>query len=74
MVVVGNNRINRFESIRDNGIETNTVDGIEHIYRTLNKNGSMIVTMKCVSVKTNYLTVKLWGNDTGDTTWFNNAI
>lgn len=63
----GNNIVKRFESVRDNGIQTNTVDGAEHTYRTLNKNGAMAVTMKCDSDKINYLTVKLWGNDTGDT-------
>lgn len=57
----------KFECIRDNGIQTNSVDGTEHTYRTLNKNGAMVVTMKCDSEKVNYLTVKLWGNDTGDT-------
>ena len=67
MTVVGTNRINRLEVVRDNGIQTKNVEGVEHTYRTLNKNGAMVVTMKCDSEKTNYLTVKLWGDDTGDT-------
>ncbi len=57
--------INRFESVRDNGIETMTVDGTEHTYRTLNKSGAMVVNLKCDPEKTNYLTVKLWGSDAG---------
>lgn len=56
-----------FECVRDNGTETNVVDGITHTYRTLNKNGAMVLTMKCDPEKVNYLTIKLWGNDTGDT-------
>lgn len=66
-IAVGSNLIKRFECVRDNGVEINSVDGIEHTYRTLNKNGAMVITMKCDSEKINYLTVKLWGNDTGDT-------
>ncbi len=46
--------------------QTNTVDGAEHTFRTLNPNGSMTFTMECAPDKTNYLTVKLWGSDTGD--------
>ncbi len=56
-----------FECVRDNGIQKNTVDETEHTYRTLNKNGAMALTMRCNPDKINYLTVKLWGNDTGDT-------
>lgn len=56
-----------FECVRDNGIETNIVGGMTHTYRTLNKNGAMALTMKCDPDKINYLTVKLWGNDSGDT-------
>lgn len=48
-------------------LQTNTVDGTEHTYRTLDKDGYMLITMKCAPDKVNYLTVKLWGNDTGDT-------
>ncbi|MDO5398392.1 MAG: hypothetical protein Q4G33_10730 [bacterium] len=56
-----------FECVRDNGIQTNVVDDVTHTYRTLNRKGAMALTMKCEPEKTNYLTVKLWGNDTGNT-------
>ncbi len=57
----------RLESTRDNGVQTKTIDGTVHTYRSLNKCGAMSVTLKCSPEKTNYLTVKLWGDDTGDT-------
>lgn len=59
--------VKRLESVRDNGVQNNTVGGIKHTYRTLNKNGALAVTMKCDGTSVNYLTVKLWGSDTGDT-------
>lgn len=50
--------------------QTNTIDDMNFTYRTLGAdgvNGSMTFTMSCDGEKTNYLTVKLWGSDTGDT-------
>lgn len=55
-----------FESVRSSDVRRRTVDGTVHTYRTLDKNGAMALTLRCDPGKTNYLTVKLWGGDTGE--------
>lgn len=58
---------NCFESIRASDVQTMEIDGITYTYRTLSKNGAMAINLKCSPTETNYLTVRLWGGDTGDT-------
>ncbi len=58
---------NSFESVRASEPQERIVDGISYTYRTLFKNGAMAVNLKCSPDETNYLTLRLWGGDTGDT-------
>lgn len=68
-------RKNDFSSVRASEPRTRTVDGSEYSYRTISPCGSMLLNLKCDPKKTNYLTVQLWGGDTGDTIlWVTNPI
>lgn len=58
---------NSFEMIRGSEARSRVVDGTAYTYRTLSKNGAMAVNLKCSPTEINYLTVRLWGGDTGDT-------
>lgn len=58
---------NCFEAVRASEILTKDIDGTLYTYRTMDSNGSMLINLKCSPDKTNYLTVQLWGGDTGDT-------
>lgn len=58
--------VNKVEYANVSDVSINTVDGREYTYRTLGKNGSMVVNLKCSPDDTNYLTVQLWGGDTGE--------
>lgn len=60
-------RKNEFSSVRTSEPRTRTVDGSEYSYRTISPCGSMLLNLKCSPKETNYLTVQLWGGDTGDT-------
>lgn len=59
--------VSEFEMIRVGETQKRTVDGIEYTYRNILPDGSMVLNLKCASDKINYLTVRLWGGDTGDT-------
>ncbi len=58
---------NKFSSVRASGVKTREIDGSTYTYRTLDSNSSMLLNLKCSPDETNYLTVQLWGGDTGDT-------
>lgn len=57
---------NRVEYANVSDVLINTVDGRDYTYRTLGKNGSMVVNLKCSPDEINYLTVQFWGGDTGE--------
>lgn len=56
-----------FEYVRTSEVQSREVDGIEYTYRTIMPNGSMVLNLECSPDEINYLTVRLWGGDTGDT-------
>lgn len=58
---------NDFVMINGSEPKTRNVEGREFTYRTLDKDGAMLVNLKCDPQNINYLTVQLWGGDTGDT-------
>lgn len=47
--------------------ETRSVGAGEYTFRRLERNGAMVVNLACSPDEINYLTVRLWGGDTGDT-------
>lgn len=57
---------NKVEYANGSDVSVNTVDGRDYTYRTLGNNGSMVINLKCSPNETNYLTVQLWGGDTGE--------
>lgn len=57
----------KLELVRTSDVQSRTVDGIEYTYRTILPNGSMALNLECSPDSVNYLTVRLWGGDTGDT-------
>ncbi len=57
---------NKVEYVNASPPQTRSVDGRSYTYRTLDKNGAMVVNLKCSPDQVNYLTVQLWGGDTGD--------
>lgn len=58
---------NLFEYVNASEPQVREVDGNTYTYRTLSKNGAMVLNLSCSPDSVNYLTVRLWGGDTGDT-------
>lgn len=58
---------NLFSAVRASEPQVRNVGGNEYTYRTLGKNGAMVLNLQCDPERANYLTVRLWGGDTGDT-------
>lgn len=58
---------NAFEFVNATEPEYREIGGRTYTYRELKKNGAMAVNLKCDPEKINYLTVRLWGGDAGDT-------
>ncbi len=56
---------NAFECAYASEPQTNPDNG--ETFRTLSVNGAMAINLKCSPDEINYLTVRLWGSDTGDT-------
>lgn len=56
---------NKVEYANASEVQSRDVDGRSYTYRTLGKNGAMVVNLKCSPEEVNYLTVQLWGGDTG---------
>lgn len=56
----------QMDMIRASEPKTREVGGAVYTYRTLDKNGSMGITLACNPEQVNYFTVKLWGGDTGE--------
>lgn len=57
---------NKLEYVNGSEVSVREVGGREYTSRTLGKNGAMVVNLSCSPDETNYLTVRLWGGDTGD--------
>ena len=58
---------NLFEYVNASEPQVREMDGNTYTYRTLSKNGAMVLNLSCSPDSVNYLTVRLWGGDTGDT-------
>ena len=58
---------NKLEGINMSEPNVRTVGNEEYTYRTLSRHGSMVLNLSCDPDNINYLTVRLWGGDTGDT-------
>lgn len=59
--------INLFDGVNISEPQLRTVGNNTYTYRAISKNGSMLINLKCSPDEVNYLTVRLWGDDVGDT-------
>ncbi|MEG2381662.1 MAG: alpha amylase C-terminal domain-containing protein, partial [Oscillospiraceae bacterium] len=60
----------KFDIVRGSNIKRNIVDNQILAYRTLKKDGAMLINLECDPTATNYITIKLWGGDRGSGTLF----
>lgn len=59
-----------FDYVRGSRAKTRNVKGTEYTYRTLGKDGAMVINLKCNPEKINTLYVKLWDDDVDTGNWF----
>lgn len=59
-----------FEYVRGSRVKMRNVNGTVYSYRTLGKDGAMVVNLKCSPDKQNRLYIKLWGEDTDTGSWY----